>query len=260
MKNPAGRLPLSPLSSKIKAAALTLGVIVAFTGSTRILKLDMAKFLTRLKNAGPVLKRFAVADFSVAGTAALEMLASLAIALAALSIGFVLSLALAFLAAENTAPSKTLSAFIKGATAVVRAVPALVWMLMIVASIGFGNTAGLFGLLFPTCGYLIKSFASSIEERGTGTIEALRATGANWFSIVLKGVLPMVFAPVMTWTAMRMEFNIAESINLGMVGVSGIGAYLMRVLGKYDYGAVSTIVIVILAVMLAMEAAVNRLR
>jgi hypothetical protein len=34
----------------------------------------------------------------------------------------------------------------------------------------------------------------------------------------------------------------------------------MRVLGKYDYGAVSTIVIVILAVMLAMEAAVNRLR
>jgi phosphonate transport system permease protein len=239
---------------------IALGIIAAFIVSALMLQLDMAKFLDRLKNAGPVLARFAVVDFSILGAAALEMLASLAIALAALSIGFVISLTLAFLAAKNTAPNTTLSAFIKGAAAVVRAVPALVWMLMVVASIGFGNTAGLFGLLFPTCGYLIKSFTSSIEERGTGTIEALRSVGANWFSIVLKGALPPVFAPVMTWTAMRMEFNIAESINLGMVGVSGIGAYLMRALGKYDYGAVSTIAIVILTVMLAMEAAVNRLR
>jgi phosphonate transport system permease protein len=91
-------------------------------------------------------------------------------------------------------------------------------------------------------------------------VEALRAVGANWFSIMLKGVLPVIFAPLMTWTAMRMEFNIAESVNLGMVGVSGIGAYLMRSLGRYDYGAVSTIVMVILLVMLAMELVVNRLK
>jgi phosphonate transport system permease protein len=260
MKACAAHIPLSLLSSKIKAAAFSLGGIAVFIGSALMLKLDMAKFIERLKNAGPVLSKFAVVDLSVMGTAALEMISSIAIALAALSVGFVLSLVLAFLAAANTAPSKILSAFIKGASAVIRAVPALVWMLMVVASIGFGNTAGLFGLLFPTCGYLVKSFVSSIEDQGSSAIEALRATGANWVSIMLKGVLPTVFAPLMTWTAMRMEFNIAESVNLGMVGVSGIGAYLMRVLGRYNYGAVSTVIIVILSVMITMELAVNKLK
>jgi phosphonate transport system permease protein len=260
MKSFAARKSLSLFSSKIKMAALVFGSMAAFILSALMLKLDMAKFFERLKNVGPVLSKFAVVDFSIMGTAVLEMLASMAIALAALSIGFFLSLFLAFLAAANTAPDKILSAFIKGSFAVIRAVPALVWMLMVVASIGFGNTAGLFGLLFPTCGYLVKSFVSSIEDRGSGAIEALRAVGANWFSIMLKGVLPVVFAPIMTWTAMRMEFNIAESINLGMVGVSGIGAYLMRVLGRYDYGAVSAIIMVIITVMLAMELAVNRLK
>jgi phosphonate transport system permease protein len=201
-----------------------------------------------------------VVDFSVAGEAAAEMLSSLAIALAALSVGFFISLLLAFLAADNTAPFRPLAAFIKGAAAVVRAVPALVWLLMVVASIGFGNTAGMFGLLFPTCGYLIKSFIASIEDQGAGGIEAMRSVGANRFDIALKGVFPGAFAQIVAWSAMRIEFNVAESVNLGMVGVSGIGALLMRALNKYQYGAITMIVLVMLAAMLLIEFSVNKLR
>jgi phosphonate transport system permease protein len=187
------------------------------------------------------------------------MLSSLAIALAALSIGFIISLVLAFLAADNTSPFKPLAAFIKGAFAVVRAVPALVWMLMVVASTGFGNTGGMFGLLLPTCGYLVKSFTAGIEDQGTENIEAMRAVGANWFDITLKGVLPGALTQIMAWSALRIEFNVAESVNLGMVGVSGIGALLMRMLSKYQYGSITMILLVILATMLAIEFSVNKL-
>jgi phosphonate transport system permease protein len=252
-------IPLSPLSSKLKALAITIGVAATFTLSTSFLRLDMAKFLGRMQNAQAVLRRFMVIDFSIAGKAVLEMLSSLAIALAALAIGFIISLGLAFLAADNTSPFKPLTAFIKGAFAVIRAVPALVWMLMVVASIGFGNTAGMFGLLFPTCGYLVKSFIVSIEDQGTGTIEAMKAVGANWFDITLKGVFPGAFTQIMAWSALRMEFNVAESLNLGMLGVSGIGVLLMRTLVRYQYGSITMILFVILATMLIIEFSVNRI-
>jgi phosphonate transport system permease protein len=131
-------------------------------------------------------------------------------------------------------------------------------MLMVVASAGFGNTSGMFGLLFPTCGYLVKSFIVSIEDQGTGTIEAMKAVGANWFDITLKGVFPGALTQITAWSALRMEFNVAESVNLGMVGVSGIGALLMRTLGKYQYGSITMILFVILATMLILEFSVNR--
>ncbi|MDR0445821.1 MAG: ABC transporter permease subunit [Oscillospiraceae bacterium] len=254
------RVPLSPVSHKLRVTATALGVAAVFTGSAFFLKLDAVKFFSRLQNAGGVLRRFMTIDLSVVGAATAEMIGSLAMAVAALCIGFFISLVLAFLAAGNTAPSKPLAAVIKGSAAVVRAVPALVWLLMIVASVGFGNAGGLFGLLFPTCGYLIKAFITSIEDQGTGSVEAMRAVGASRIEIAIKGVLPGAMGQILAWSAMRVEFNVAESVNLGMVGVSGIGAMLMRALGKYQYGAISAIALVMLITMSALEILVNRLR
>ncbi len=254
------RIILSPVLPKLRNAAVAVLAAALFILSVNMLGLDMGKFASRLGNAGKVFSQFWVFEPAAVPEVLAEMLTSLAMAVAALFWGFILSIALSFLAAANTAPSKLLAAFIKGAVAVVRAVPALVWMLMIVASIGFGNTSGMVGLMFPTCGYLIKSFTSAIEDRGSDSIEAMRAVGASWFGIVVKGVLPGVIGPLLSWTSIRLEHNIAESINLGMVGVSGIGAMLTRALGKYDYARISTIIVVIFVVMLAAEIAVNALK
>ncbi len=254
------RISLSPPGSKMRLAAVAAMVAALFAFSANLLQLDLGKFIARIGNSGQVLSHFIAFDLSVIPEALLEMFTSLALAISALFAGFLLSIVLAFLAASNTAPNKYLASFIKGAVAVVRAVPALVWILMIVASIGFGNTAGMIGLMFPTCGYLIKSFAAAIEDRGMENIEAMRAVGAGWFSVVIKGVMPGVIGQLLSWTSIRLEHNIAESISLGMVGISGIGALLMRAIGKYDYGRITTLILVIFAVMLATEFAVNAMK
>jgi len=248
------RVKLSPTSENIKKIAAISVLLGIFIFSFMMLDLDLVRFASRLaNNTGQVIMMFMAFDTSVLPEAISEMLVSLALAVAALFVGFWVSIVLAFLAASNTAPFKPLASAIKGGMAIIRAVPSLVWLLMIVASIGFGNTAGMVGLLLSTCGYLVKSFASSIEEKGNETIDALRATGAPWISIVVKGVLPGVISPFLSWSSIRFEANISESIGLGIVGVGGIGALLMRNIRANNYGRITAVLTVIFMVLLIVE-------
>jgi len=249
------RVQLSRTSDKIKKTAIFVILIIVFVHSFIMLDLNLARFATRLvENTWPVVSMMVMSfDASVLPEAIMEMFVSLALAVAALFVGFWISIVLAFLAASNTAPNKIVATVIKGFMAIIRAVPSLVWLLMIVASIGFGNTAGMVGLLLSTCGYLVKSFAASIEEKGSETIEALRATGAPWVIIVIKGVLPGVLSPFLSWSSIRFEANIAESIGLGMVGVGGIGALLMRNIRSNNFGRIMAVLTVIFIVLLIVE-------
>ncbi|MDR1355357.1 MAG: ABC transporter permease subunit [Propionibacteriaceae bacterium] len=260
MKETAKKIQLTPLSTALKTPLIAALLVTVFVVSVMALHLDIAKFQSRLANIGKTLSHFVAFDIPTLPKALLEMLSSISLGIGALAIGSVISLALSFLAAANTTPNRFLAASIKGGIALIRAVPALVWVLMVIASIGFGNTSGLVGLLFPTCGYLIKSFIASIEDKGMGTIEALQATGAGWFEIMLFGVLPGLLTSLLSWTSMRLEHNIAESISLGMVGVSGVGSMLMRALGNYHYAEITTITVVIFVTMLTVELAVGQVR
>ena len=251
------RIRLSPTSWKVRNAAVAVGIAAVFLCSANMLELDIVKFITRLGNAGRVLSRFWAFDLSFLPEALWGMLTSVSIAVTSLFVGFIISIVMSFLAASNTTPNIYLAALIKGGVAVIRAVPFLVWILMIVVSIGFGNTSGLVGMLFPTCGFLIKSFTTSIEDKGNDSIEAMRSVGAGWFNVVVKGVLPGVIGVMLSWLSIRLESNIAESISLGMVGVGGIGLLLMRALGAYQFERITVIIVVIVAVLLLTENAVN---
>lgn len=235
-------------------------LLLFFVFSVNGLGLELQKFVDRLSNIAPVLSRMATVDLSILPDAMLGMLTSLTLAFVSLCIGIVISVILSFLAASNIAPSKILAIVIKGCVAIIRAVPALVWVLMVVAGMGFGNTGGMIGLIFPVVGYLTKSFTATIEEQGTGLIEALRATGASWIDIVLKCLLPTVLPAFVSWIAIRMEGNMAESISLGMVGVSGIGSLLNRAIYQYNYGVTTTLILLIFISMFFLEIGSNYLK
>jgi phosphonate transport system permease protein len=231
-----------------------------FFVSAGFLDLDGGKFFGRLGNIWNVAKKLMSINFTILPEAAAAMLSSICMALASLFAGFVLSIVLSFLAAGNIAPNKHLAALIKAGAAIVRAIPALVWILMIVASMGFGATGGMVGLIFPTMGYLTKSFIASIEEMGGDVVEALRSVGASWPAIVYRGMMPALITPFLSWIALRIEANIAESVNLGLLGIAGVGNLLMGALGKYDYGSITAVIIVILAAMMLIEIFINKLK
>lgn len=254
------KIQCTPKGTTYKYVLYAIIGIGVFIGSVTVLDLDVTKFLARLANVNEVLKRMMAFNMDILPEVAVQILVSICLAFSALLIGTILAFLLACLAAENIALYKGMGKAIKGIIAAIRAVPALVWVLMVVASIGFGNTGGMIGLIFPTVGYLTKSFASSFEEDGYDRIEALRSTGAGWINIIQYGILPQTAPKLISWIAMNFETNIASGISLGMVGVGGIGYLLNKAIQKFDYASITTIIVMIFLTMFLIEMAIQYMK
>lgn len=239
--------------TSIKYICYAVFGIGIFIGSVTALDLNLIKFYERLGNVHAVLQRMMAFNVDILPDVLLQILVSICLAFTALLIGTIIAFVLACLAADNLTFHKGLARSIKGINAAIRAIPALVWVLMVVASIGFGNTGGMIGLIFPTIGYLTKSFASSFEEDGYDRIEALRSSGASWISIIQYGVLIQTAPKLISWIAMNLETNIASGISLGMVGVGGIGYLLNKAIQKFDYASITTIILMIFLTMFLIE-------
>ncbi|MGX6969989.1 PhnE/PtxC family ABC transporter permease [Vagococcus bubulae] len=251
-------IPLTQKKDRIRTIVITIAAIVLFVVSVNLLNLDMVTFISRFEQSGEVVKHFLALDTSDVGEVFAQLLLSLSMAIASLFLGAIISFILACLGADNISPLPFLSAVIKGVMSVIRAIPSLVWILMIVASLGFGSMAGIIGMMFPTVGYLTKSFISSIEEVPIQVIETMKSTGANWFQLIQEGILPNVSKSFLNWLAIRVEGNVAESISLGMVGAGGIGTLLTRAISSYNYGRITFIVLTIFCTMFAVEMLVTR--
>lgn len=253
-------IPLTQKKDRIRTILITIFAIGLFVVSVSLLNLDMVTFLSRFEQSGEVIKNFLTIDVSDVGTVFSELLLSLSMAIASLVLGAIISFILACLGADNISPLPFLSGIIKGVMSVIRAIPSLVWILMIVASLGFGSLAGIIGMMFPTVGYLTKSFISSIEEVPIQVIETMKSTGANWFQLIQEGILPNVSKSFLNWLAIRVEGNVAESISLGMVGAGGIGTLLTRAISGYQYGKITFIVLIIFCTMFTIEMLVTRVK
>lgn len=189
-----------------------------------------------------------------------EMLASLIVAFLALVLGVVASIMTSFLVARNIAPSLWLSQVIRIGIMIIRAVPTTVWVLIAVASIGFGYTAGVLGLILPTTAYLIRTFAAQIEEVGDDTIEALRSVGASWILIVCKGLLPKAKTIFVATIAFKFEMNVAESVVLGMVGAGGVGMLIQDSIAYYNFGDMTLGILIVFITMFTIETCTGLLR
>ncbi len=253
-------IPLTPRAEKITIISAVLLIAGVFSFSAAQLELDFLTFFARLHTISDIGRHFLTLDMTDFGEIATELFLSISIALASLAFGTAVSFVLACLGAANIAPVPLVSIVIKVFVSILRAIPSLVWILMIVASLGFGPIAGVIGLIFPTVGYLTKSFISSIEDVPPAILETMQAVGGNWFQLIFEGVLPYVSSLFLTWIAIRLESNVAESISLGMVGAGGIGTLLTKAIGSYNYGRISIIILTIFTTMVTFELLVNQFK
>ena len=147
--------------------------------------------------------------------------------------GAVIGFGLALASALNIAPV-WLSVLVKGFTAVVRAIPTVLWVLIFAVSAGLGSVAAVLGMTFHSAGYLIKAYAESFEEVDAGSIEALRAGGADWWHIVGQVVTPSAMPALISWTFLRFEINFSTAIAMGAAaGAGGIGFDMFMASGFY---------------------------
>lgn len=239
-------IPLTPLKEQLYKLVFSLGAILLFFHSMSMLGLDWARFTSRFSRIPVILRLFVGFEWTVVPTGLQQLLVSFLMAVSALVIGGGIAFVLSFFVAENIAPSPLFAAVIKGVIATIRAIPNLVLILMIVASLGLGTVAAVASLTLSSLGYLTRAFASTIEAQPKENIEALKTTGASWFQIVVHGLIPEVYSSFLAWISIRLELSISDSIILGVVGAGGIGTMLSRAFRDRRHTEATTLIIIIL--------------
>lgn len=187
------------------------------------------------------------------------MAESLEIAVIASAVGLVLSLPIGILAARNLMPP-FVSWPARAVIAVCRSFHPVIVAIMFVKVVGFGALAGILALIVASVGFVGKLFAEAIEEISPKQVEAVRATGAGFGNIFLYAVMPQVAARFIGFASYELDSNLRNSTMVGIVGAGGIGGTLFAAFQRFDYDFVLTIVLAIIAVIMAGEIVTARLR
>jgi phosphonate transport system permease protein len=182
------------------------------------------------------------------------------IAIAGTTIGIVLSLPIAWLAARGVTPVAAGAFLSKGLISFFRTVPDLVWALIFVASIGLGAVAGTMTIVVDTIGFCGRFFAEAMEDADKAPQEALAAGGAGRFGILCGAVIPDALPSMINIGLFALEKAVRSSVVLGLVGAGGIGQELKVAFDLFQYRSAATIILAIFAVVLVMEWLTDRLR
>ena len=108
-------------------------------------------------------------------------------------LGSLFAFPVSFLAARTSYVPWPVSAAVKTALNMARAVPTMVYALIAVSAIGLGPSAGAIAIAFGTFVWISKLYAEALESVSVGPIEAVRAAGGNGFQVFVFGMLPQVF-------------------------------------------------------------------
>ncbi|PJZ00664.1 PhnE/PtxC family ABC transporter permease [Bacillus vallismortis] len=175
--------------------------------------------------------------------------------------GAVIALFLGLFAAENLT-NKRISTVMKGLVAFIRAVPTVLWVLIFAVAAGLGSVAAVIGMTFHSISYLVKAYSESFEELDNGVIEALQASGANWWQIIFQAVIPSSLTYMISWTFLRFEINFAVAVAMGAAaGAGGIGFDMFMASNFYqDIREIGSITYFILAIAVLLEMVAIRLK
>ncbi|WP_320822452.1 phosphonate ABC transporter, permease protein PhnE [Reinekea sp.] len=131
-----------------------------------------------------------------------------------------------------------------------RSVNSLVWALLFVAIFGPGILAGVLAIAFRSVGFIGKLLGETIENINMGPVEAIRATGAPWLSVLLKGYWPQVMPAFFSIILFRWDINVRESAVLGLVGAGGIGVVINDAMNLFEWQRVSMALLAIFVVVI----------
>ncbi|MFG1360507.1 phosphonate ABC transporter, permease protein PhnE [Xanthobacter pseudotagetidis] len=199
------------------------------------------------------LSGFAAPDFSRRwDDIAAGMVESLTMTVTATVAGIAVSVPIGIGAARNLVPLPVYLVC-RAVCALSRALHEIVVAILLVALVGFGPFAGFLTLTFATIGFLAKLLAEDIEDADPAPIEAVRATGAPWVSLVAFGVLPQVAPRLLGLSLYRLDINFRESAVVGIVGAGGIGATLNTAIDRYEFDSAAAVLILVIAIVMASE-------
>ncbi|WP_407656726.1 ABC transporter permease subunit [Ureibacillus yapensis] len=166
----------------------------------------------------------------------------------------------ALLGSKTTKVNQPMAIMSRFIASVFRNIPVVAWALVLVISFGHNVVTGYFALFFTTFGFLVRAFIETIDEASIESVEALNATGATYFQMVFRGVIPESLPQMVSWLFFMIDTNIRSATLVGLLTGTGIG-YLFDIHYKrLDYETVGLITICIIVVVIAIEFISNKVR
>ncbi len=173
-----------------------------------------------------------------------KLIETIAIGLMATLFSTILAIPVSFLAAHNImrhVPGGTVIYYIvRTLLNIVRAVDTVVWGLLIIVWVGLGSFAGVIALTIHSVAALAKLYSEEIEHIDPGPVEAIEATGGNFFQVIRYAVIPQIIPSFLSYTLLRWDINMRSATVIGFVAGGGIGFFVLetiRVGGYQQYAA-----------------------
>lgn len=163
-------------------------------------------------------------------------------------LGAIIAFGMGLLAARNLS-GNAVSGFVRALSAVIRAVPTVLWVLIFAVSTGLGSVAAVIGMTWHTISYLTKAYSEAFEEIDEGVLEALRGSGANRLQIVFQAVFPSSITYLISWSFLRLEINFSNALAMGAAaGAGGLGYDMFMASNLYydikELGALTYMILV----------------
>jgi phosphonate transport system permease protein len=255
------KIPLIPARTKIATTNIMLIVIGFYIFSAYFTE----AYPNRIIEGMPIVISFIVDDLYPPNWGYIEkVLSSLIetwnIALLSASLSAVIALPLSFLAASNINNKKGFYSAVRFILNILRTIPELILAVILVAFIGIGALAGVAALFIFSLGILAKLISETIESIDPNPLEAIRATGGNVIQVIWYGVMPQILPHYVSYSLYVLEINVRASVVLGFVGAGGIGLILKHQLALFNFGNVSTIVIMTFIAVTIIDFVSNRVR
>jgi phosphonate transport system permease protein len=152
-------------------------------------------------------------------------------------------LPLGLAAARNFAPP-WISLPVRRMLETLRAIPEIVWGLVLVGAIGTGPKAGVVALALHGAGSLGRLYAESFENIRTEPLRSIAATGARPLAIASFAYLPLAVAPLAVHTLFRLEWNVRAAAIVGVIGAGGIGQALYNAQQLFFYQQMAAYILI----------------
>ncbi|MEE5135839.1 phosphonate ABC transporter, permease protein PhnE [Pseudomonas alliivorans] len=235
---------------------LLIAIIAAVVGSFVYLGMDLFSLSSpeSLTQMGRYALRFMSPDLSAGHLQAISKGALETLAMSALGtlLSVIGGLLLALPAAGRLGwPMRSLSRLLLNA---LRAIPELVWAVLMVLAAGLGPNAGTLALALHTTGVLGRLFAEALENTAPEPAAAIRLQGGSAWQAFCYGTLPNLWPQLLAYTLYRWENNIRMASILGFVGAGGLGQMLYVSLSLFQEAQASTVILAMLVLVFAVDA------
>ena len=124
-----------------------------------------------------------------------------------------------------------------------RAVPELIWAMIVIFIFKPGIFPGAIALFLHNFGILGKLCTEVIEDLDLRPIRNLSSSGANTGQVLIYGVIPMVIPKFITFILYRWEVIIRTTIVVGFVGAGGLGQQFKLSMSWFKYTEITQLLV-----------------